>query len=61
MPNMLVFRPGDSNETSGAYKLAIQNRKRRSLCLSRQGMVNQANSSIDKVALGDVLEDCEAP
>jgi len=27
MPNMLVFRPGDGNETSGAYKLAIQNRK----------------------------------
>ena len=42
MPNMLVFRPGDGNETSGAYKLAIQNRKRPSaLCLSRQGMPNQ--------------------
>ena len=53
MPNMLVFRPGDGNETSGAYKVAIQNRKRpSSLCLSRQGMANQANSSIDKVALG---------
>ena len=60
MPGMLVFRPGDANETSGAYKLAIQNRKRPSaLCLSRQGMANQANSSIDKVALGGyVLEDC---
>ncbi len=61
MPNMLVFRPGDGNETSGAYKVAIQNRNRpSSLCLSRQGMANQANSSIDKVALGGyVLEDCE--
>ncbi len=61
MPNMLVFRPGDGNETSGAYKLAIENRKRPSaLCLSRQGMANQQNSSIDKVALGGyVLEDCE--
>ena len=60
MPGMLVFRPGDANDTSGAYKLAIQNRKRPSaLCLSRQGMANQANSSIDKVALGGyVLEDC---
>ena len=60
MPNMLVFRPGDGNETSGAYKLAIENRKRPSaLCLSRQGMPNQANSSIEKVALGGyVLEDC---
>ncbi len=61
MPNMLVFRPGDGNETSGAYKIAIENRKRpSSLCLSRQGMPNQANSSIEKVALGGyVLEDCE--
>jgi len=61
MPNMLVFRPGDANETSGAYKLAVQNRKRPSaLCLSRQGMANQANSSIDKVALGGyILEDCD--
>ena len=60
MPNMLVFRPGDGNETSGAYKLAIENRKRPSaLCLSRQGMANQTNSSIEKVALGGyVLEDC---
>jgi len=61
IPNMLVFRPGDGNETSGAYKLAIENRNRPSaLCLSRQGMANQANSSIEKVALGGyVLEDCE--
>lgn len=60
MPNLLVFRPGDGNETSGAYKLAIENRKRPSaLCLSRQGMANQANSSIEKVAHGGyILEDC---
>ncbi len=60
MPNMLVFRPGDGNETSGAYKVAIANRKRpSSLCLSRQGMVNQENSSIEKVAFGGyVIEDC---
>ena len=59
IPNMLVFRPGDGNETSGAYKLAIENRHRPSaLCLSRQGMYNQANSSIEKVAHG-ILEDCD--
>ncbi|QNI84057.1 transketolase [Synechococcus sp. PROS-7-1] len=60
MPNLMVFRPGDGNETSGAYKLAIENRHRPSaLCLSRQGMANQANSSIEKVAHGGyVLEDC---
>ena len=61
MPGMLVFRPGDGNETTGGYKLAITNRKRpSSLCLSRQGMANQANSSADKVALGGyILEDCD--
>ncbi|WP_269607236.1 transketolase [Prochlorococcus marinus] len=61
MPNMLVFRPGDGNETTGSYKLAIKNRNRpSSLCLSRQGMPNQRNSSSDKVAFGGyVLEDCE--
>ena len=60
MPGMLVFRPGDGNETSGAYKLAIENRNRPSaMCLSRQGMANQANSSIAKVAFGGyILEDC---
>ncbi len=62
MPNMMVFRPGDGNETSGAYKVAIKNRKRpSSLCLSRQGMPNQQNSSIEKVALGGyILEDCNS-
>ncbi len=61
MPNMLVFRPGDGNETSGAYKIAIKNRKRpSSLCLSRQGMANQQNSSVEKVALGGyIIEDCD--
>lgn len=61
MPNMMVFRPGDGNETSGAYKVAIKNRKRpSSLCLSRQGMPNQQNSSIEKVSLGAyILEDCD--
>ena len=60
MPRMLVFRHGDSNEKSHAYKVAIENRRRpSSLCLSRQGMADQANSSIDKVALGGyVIEDC---
>ncbi len=61
MPNMMVFRPGDGNETSGAYKVAIKNRKRpSSLCLSRQGMPNQQNSSVEKVSLGGyILEDCD--
>ena len=61
MPNLLVIRPGDGNETSGAYKLAISNRNRPTvLALSRQGMPNQAHSAAAKVAQGAyVLEDCE--
>lgn len=59
MPNLLVIRPGDGNETSGAYQVAIANRHRpTALILSRQGMANQANSSAAAVARGGyVLED----
>jgi len=28
IPDLLVIRPADGNETSGAYKVAIQNRTR---------------------------------
>ncbi|QEY32473.1 transketolase [Synechococcus sp. RSCCF101] len=61
MPNMLVIRPGDGNETSGAYQVAVSNRRRPTvLCLSRQAMANQANSSAAQVAKGGyVLEDCD--
>lgn len=60
IPNLLVMRPGDGNETVGAYKVAVTNRKRPTvLALSRQAMVNQANSAADKVAQGGyILEDC---
>jgi transketolase len=60
IPNMLVIRPGDGNETSGAYQVAIANRKRPSvLILSRQAMANQAGSSPEAVARGGyILEDC---
>jgi transketolase len=38
MPNMLVFRPGDANEVTECYKIAIQQTHRPStLVLSRQG------------------------
>ncbi len=59
LPNMLVMRPGDGNETSGAYQVAIANRKRPTvLFLSRQAMANQANSSAAGVAKGGyILED----
>ena len=59
LPNLLVIRPGDGNETSGAYQVAINNRKRPTvLFLSRQAMANQANSTAAAVAKGGyVLED----
>lgn len=59
IPNLLVIRPGDGNETSGAYQVAITNRKRPTvLALSRQAMANQANSTAAAVAKGGyVLED----
>jgi transketolase len=53
IPNLLVFRPADGNETSGAYKVAIENRKRPSvLALSRQNLPNLVGSSIEGTAKG---------
>jgi transketolase len=59
IPNMLVIRPGDGNETMGAYQVAVTNRKRPTvLILSRQAMANQANSTAAAVAKGGyILED----
>lgn len=41
MPNILMLRPADGNETAGAYRIAILNTKRPSvLALSRQKLPN---------------------
>lgn len=60
IPNLLVIRPADGNETSGAYKVAIENRKRPTLmAFSRQNLPNLPGSSIDAVAKGAyVVQDC---
>jgi transketolase len=53
MPNMLMFRPAAGNETAGAYKVAVENRKRPStIALSRQGMPNLPGLSAEGVAKG---------
>ncbi len=53
IPNLLVFRPCDGNEASGAYKVAIANRKRPSvLAMSRQGLPNYNETSLDGTAKG---------
>ncbi len=61
IPNLIVIRPADGNETSGAYKVAVENRHRPTLlALSRQNLPILAGSSLEKTALGAyILEDCE--
>lgn len=53
IPNLTVIRPADGNETSGAYKIAVENRHRPTLlALSRQNLPNLAGSSIENTAKG---------
>ncbi|KAM7261079.1 hypothetical protein ACFE04_026554 [Oxalis oulophora] len=53
MPNIFMFRPADGNETAGAYKVAVLNRKTPSvLALSRQKLPHLPGTSIDGVAKG---------
>ncbi len=61
IPNLVVIRPADGNETSGAYKAAIELTKTPSLlALSRQGLPNLAGSSIEGTTKGAyILSDSE--
>jgi transketolase len=61
IPNLTVIRPADGTETSGAYKVAIANRKTPTLmAFSRQGLPQIAGASIDSVAKGAyIISDCE--
>ncbi|MDB9421008.1 transketolase [Microcystis aeruginosa CS-563/04] len=61
IPNLLVMRPGDGTETSGAYKVAVSETKRPTLlALSRQNLPNLAGTSLDGVAKGAyIITDCE--
>uniref|UniRef100_A0A803N6M6 transketolase n=2 Tax=Chenopodium quinoa TaxID=63459 RepID=A0A803N6M6_CHEQI len=53
MPNILMLRPADGNETAGSYKVAVENRKTPSiLALSRQKLPNLPGTSIEGVAKG---------
>ncbi|MEO1095502.1 MAG: transketolase [Cyanobacteria bacterium J06638_28] len=53
IPNLYVIRPADGNETSGAYKVAIESRKTPTLmAFSRQGLPNLAGTSIEGVSKG---------
>jgi len=61
IPNLIVIRPADGNETSGAYKVAIENRHTPTLlALSRQNLPNLAGSSIEGTTKGAyILSDSE--
>ena len=55
IPKLTVIRPADGNETSGAYKVAIENAVKNTptmMCFSRQGLPNLAGSSIEGVTKG---------
>ncbi|XP_021805026.1 transketolase, chloroplastic [Prunus avium] len=56
MPNILMLRPADGNETAGAYRVAVLNRKRPSiLALSRQKLPNLPGTSIEGVEKGGYI------
>lgn len=59
LPNILVIRPADGNEVSGAYWQALNNRSRPSvICLSRQNLPQLKGSSLEGVEKGAyVLEE----
>jgi transketolase len=55
IPNLTVIRPADGNESSGAYKVAIEKAKQHDptlLAFSRQNLPNLAGTSIEGVAKG---------
>ncbi|WAL60156.1 transketolase [Thermocoleostomius sinensis] len=64
IPQLTVIRPADGTETSGAYKVAIENARNHRptlLALSRQSLPNLAGSSIDGVAKGAyAVVDCDS-
>ncbi|MFW6263920.1 MAG: transketolase [Cyanobacteriota bacterium] len=61
IPELVVIRPADGNETSGAYKAAVERRNGPTLlALSRQGLPNLPGSSIENTTKGAyILSDCE--
>ncbi len=59
IPNLNVFRPADGNETSAAYKVAVESRHTPTLlALSRQGLPQLEGSSIEKAEKGGYVLAC---
>ena len=66
IPNMVLLRPGDANETAAAWRVAIERREGpTTLALTRQGLPTHpetAEKATDGVARGAyVLVDCKDP
>jgi len=61
IPNLIVIRPADGTETSGAYKVAVEHRKTPTLmAFSRQNLPNLPGSSIEGVTKGAyTVDDCD--
>jgi transketolase len=61
LPNCMVWRPADGNETSGAYYVAVSSKHTPSIiALSRQNLPQLEGSSIEKAAKGGyVLHEVE--
>jgi transketolase len=61
LPNCMVWRPADGNETSAAYKVCLNHKDCPSiLALSRQNLPQLEGSTIEKASLGGyVLQDVE--
>lgn len=63
IPQLTVMRPADGTETSGAYKVAVENASQNRptlIALSRQNVPNLAGSSIEGVAKGAyTVIDCD--
>ncbi|KAJ4263419.1 Transketolase [Fusarium torreyae] len=56
LPNCLVWRPADGNETSAAYRIALNSKDKPSiLALSRQNLPQLVGSSIDLAARGGYI------
>lgn len=63
LPNLHVYRPADGNETSAAFKCAIENEGSPSIiCLSRQNLPQLEGSCFNKAQRGGyIIHDVENP
>ena len=58
IPNMKVYRPADGKETAAAWISALKGTAPTALVLTRQNLPQYANSGINALKGGYILEDC---